>query len=177
MSKKPLTLDSIRAEIAAVEAELDLVKNAGLPVETVEAGLRAAFAEAQGHFEAVVQNAAIALAAGEDGSFGVLIGAPIQPERFIKIALGAAVKALGTDAIIAEAQERAADMPQAELRLPAAERRERLNALQRKLHDLGLAEENLVVELGLPRRPNASAACVLGLPYSEADDMGLLRAA
>lgn len=168
----PASVAELRNAIADLKAEIQEVDNAGLPASECEAALRQVLAEAGMAFDAMKRRAAECLAIGEMPTLQFLAGNPVGPNGPTQIALGAALAAYGPDRFIKEARE-AADGAQG-LRMTAAQRLEKLRNLRRHLYELELAEEEIIEQTGEARRPDVSAAAVLGLPLDVVEDTGLL---
>jgi hypothetical protein len=173
---KPANIEAIREKIAALKTEIEATRRAGLPVEQVEATLREALGLAESNYREMIGELARSLASGQPVSLSDLMLHRERSESVDSLLLGYCIRAVGIEIVIRDAQEVAAGFPQAALRMPDAERQARLADLQRELYEAEIEEERRVEEQGLARRPDASVACVLGLPLEIAAEAGLLYA-
>lgn len=173
---KPATLETLREKIAGLKNEIEATRRAGVPAEQVEATLRDALAVAEASYEEMVAGLGRCLAGGHPVGAVDLMGHRERAESVDALLLGFAVRAIGAEAIVQDAREAAASLPQAKLRLTDTERQAQLAELQEALYQAEAAEEQLVESEGHGRRPDASAAAVLGLPFEIAAEAGLLFA-
>jgi hypothetical protein len=171
---KPATVEALRADIARLKTEIEATRRAGLPVEQVEMMLREALSLAESNYRSMTQELGRSLANGAVITLSDLMAHAQRAESVDSLLLGFAVRAVGAEAIIQDAKEAAAALPQARLRLTDAERQARLAELQEALFLAEVEEEQLVEVEGLTRRPDASTAAVLGLPFEIAEQAGLL---
>lgn len=162
------TLKQIRADIAEVKAEALAVKNALRPMAELEHSVRHVLTEM-----ASARNQMVDLIAGMF-SHGTPLSelSAIPATQLPKHGYGLAISAIGVDAIIAAALEKAEANDPGALRMSADDRDEQLSALQRTLHKLELQEEAALN--GEPRRPDVNPAAVLGIPLEVAEKAGLL---
>lgn len=172
--QKPATVEALREKIAELKREIEATRRAGLPAEQVEATLREALAVAEASYEEMVAGLGRCLAGGHPVSTVDLMGHRERAESVDSLLLGFAVRAVGAETIITDAQLAAASLPAAKLRLTDGERQARLAELQEALYEAETAEEHLVEAEGRARRPDASTAAVLGLPFEIAEQAGLL---
>jgi len=163
------TLSKIRAEIREVKAEAVAVKNALRPVAEIEAGVRHVLSEMADANNRMVDMVSNMFSHGHPIADLVSIPAGQLP----KFALGMGVAAVGVDAIVKQAMEKAAGNDSGALRMSAAEQREQLEALERRLFDLELSEEENLN--GEPRRLGCNPAAVLNIPVEIAAAAGLLK--
>lgn len=166
--KTSKNLKQIRAEIAETRAEAIAVKNSIRPMDEIEIGVRHTLNEMASAHDQLVN-----LIAGMF-SHGTQISelSAIPPTQLPKHGYGLAIAAIGVDAIIAAAKEKAQAQDSGALRISVFERGEQLEALERALYLLEIAEEEKLN--GEPRRPNANAAAVLGIPLEIAEEADLL---
>lgn len=167
--KTSKNLKQIRAEIAETLAEAFAVKNSIRPMSEIEVGVRHTLTEMASAHDQIVN-----LIAGMF-SHGTQISelSAIPPTQLPKHGYGLAISAIGVDAIIAAAKEKAEANDSGALRISVFERGEQLEALERACYLLELAEEEKLN--GEPRRPNANAAAVLGIPLEVAEEADLLK--
>lgn len=166
--KTAKTLKQIRAEIAETLVEAIAVKNSIRPMSEIEIGVRHTLNEMSNARDQLVN-----LIAGMF-SHGTQISelSAIPPTQLPKHGYGLAISAIGVDAIIAAAKEKAEANDSGALRISVFERGEQLEALEHTLYCLELLEEEKLN--GEPRRPNANAAAVLGIPLEVAEEADLL---
>ncbi len=167
--KTAKTLKQIRAEIAETLAEAIAVKNSIRPMSEIEIGVRHTLNEMASAHDQLVN-----LIAGMF-SHGTQISelSAIPPTQLPKHGYGLAISAIGVSAIIAAAKEKAEANDSGALRISVFERGEQLEALEHTLYCLELLEEEKLN--GEPRRPNANAAAVLGIPLEIAEEADLLK--
>lgn len=173
---KPANIEAIREKIAALKTEIEATRRAGLPVEQVEATLRDALGLAESNYREMIGELGRALSSGQPVSLSDLLLHRERAESVDSLLLAYAVRSIGIEGIVRDAQAAAEGFQQAALRMTDAEREQRLADLRQELYEAELAEEQLVEVDGLARRPDASVACVLGLPYQIAAEHGLLYA-
>lgn len=171
---KKSTIESLRADIARLKTEIEATRRAGLPAEQVEMMLREALSLAESNYRSMTQELGRSLANGAVITLSDLMAHAQRAESVDSLLLGFAVRAIGAESIVADAQQAAASLPQAKLRLTDAERQARLAELSRALYQAEAEEELLVESEGRARRPDASTAAVLGLPFEIAAEAGLL---
>lgn len=171
---KKTSIEVIRANIAELKTQIEATRRAGLPVEVVEATLRDSLAVAEAAYKEMVAGLGRCLAGGHPVGAVDLMGHRERAESVDSLLLGFAVRSVGVENIVADALQAAASLPAAKLRLTDAERQARLAELQEALFLAEVEEEQLVEVEGRARRPDASAAAVLGLPFEIAEQAGLL---
>lgn len=171
---KKTSIEAIREKIAELKREIEAVRRAGLPVEQVEMMLREALSLAESNYRSMTQELGRSLANGAVITLSDLMAHAQRAESVDSLLLGFAVRAVGAESIVADAQQAAASLPQAKLRLTDAERQARLAELQEALFLAETEEERLVEVEGRARRPDANAAAVLGLPFEIAEQAGVL---
>lgn len=167
--KTSKNLKQIRAEIAETRAEAIAVKHSIRPMSEIESGVRHTLNEMASAHDQIVN-----LIAGMF-SHGTQISelSAIPPTQLPKHGYGLAISAIGVDNLIAAAKEKAESQDSGALRISVFERGEQLEALEHTLYCLELAEEEKLN--GEPRRPNANAAAVLGIPLEIAEEADLLK--
>lgn len=171
---KKSTIESLREKIAELKREIEATRRAGLPVEQVETALREALAVAESSYREMVAGLGRCLAGGHPVGAADLMAHRERAESVDVLLLGFAVRSVGAENIVADAQQAAASLPQAKLRLTDAECQARLAELSQALYQAEVEEEVLVEAEGRARRPDASTAAVLGLPFEIAAEAGLL---
>ncbi len=177
MTTKPKTLAQLRSSIASLKIEIAEVAAAGLPAAECEAALVEVLNQAQATHRRMIEAAATALATGDLPSFGLLTDyASNRTGALIEFAIGMAVAAHGTNAIVAAAKAEADKLPGVSLRLPAAEKRQRLDDLRRELYEFELEDEALCESTGTARRADCNPAAALGIPPDVAEEFDLMGA-
>lgn len=171
---KKTSIEVIRADIAGLKNEIEATRRAGVPAEQVEATLRDALGIAESNYRSMTQELGRSLANGAVITLSDLMAHSQRAESVDTLLLGFAVRAVGAEAIVQDAREAAASLPQAKLRLTDTERQARLAELSQALYQAETEEEALVEVEGLTRRPDASTAVALGLPFEIAEQAGLL---
>jgi len=154
-------LKSIRQQIEKLEAEKLHVEAAIPPASVLEHRLRDHLALLQKPAEEFVNNCATALAGG---GFSDLV--PYTTGGLAQAAFSLNLTSARIDEIVEAAKLQAAEENTGCLRLTDGEKAERLHTIKCDLYQLGLDEEAALD--GAPRRPNASAACVMGIPLADA---------
>lgn len=163
------TLKQLRADIAETQAEALAVKNALRPLAEIETGVRHVLGEMADASNRIVGMVSNIFSHGHPIADLVSIPAGQVP----KFALGMALASIGVDAIIAAAKEKASANDNGALRMSTADRDGQLQALERQLYELQLAEEAALD--GEPRRPGCNAAAVLGVPLEIAEQHGFTK--
>lgn len=177
MTTKPKTLAQLRSSIESLKIEIAEVAAAGLPAEECERELARVLDQAQAAHRRMIESAAAALATGELPTFGMLTDyASNRTGTLIEFAIGMAVAAHGTDALVAAAKTEAKKLQGASMRLPAAEKQQRLDDLRRELFLLEQDEEALIEVHGGERRHDCNVAAALGIPIDAAEEFDLLGA-
>lgn len=160
-------LKTIRAQIEKLESERQRVAAAVPPAEQSEQRLRehlAALAEPSADF---LSGCALAV------NTGVLAGlTPATAPMLAQAAFALALDAKGVERVIEAAKQLASAQDNGALRLDDAEKTERLHALACDIYQLNLDEE--AARDDAPRRADANAAAVLGIPLDAAIEFGLL---
>lgn len=160
-------LKTIRAQIEKLESERQRVAGAVPPAEHSEQRLRehlAALAEPSAEF---IQNCADALNTGS-----LLNLTPATPSMLAQAAFSLALTATDIHRVIEAAKQLASAQDTGALRLDDAEKAERLHALACDIYQLNLDEE--AARDDAPRRADANAAAVLGIPLESAVEFGLV---
>ncbi len=158
----------IRAQIAEVKREIREVQAARPPLKDQVDRVR-------NHLESLAKEARERLVdrAADVINHGVSTMDMTPPPAVAPFhGFGLALDAAGIEAIIAEAQELAAQQDTGALRLDSSAKRERLVDLARRLYELELADEAALA--GEERRPDANGAAVLGIPLNAAEEFDLL---
>jgi phage shock protein A len=162
----------MRRDIADLKADIAKVDSALAPLDERTELLRVAYRELTSAYDKWIDKAAAALADGAVADVFL-----VAPELKLERAIGIAVAAVGEDEFIASALERVARHERGRQRMPAGEKSAALLKLHRRLYQLELDEEALVLASGEERRPDANAAAVLGVPLDVAEENNLLAGA
>lgn len=173
------SLEEIREQIAALQAEIREVQNAPLPTEMIADQLRRevqnAFIRPADETDARLDS----IFANATGRVASLIPGSNSAESVARLALAFVMRREG-EALIRDGVQRAEgdDISTGRLRLDPIQKAERLAALHGALYALEVAEEAVVtVTVGAERRPDANAAAVLGIPSEVAAQHGYFMVA
>ena len=162
-------LETIRAEITSITAEMKRIKAIALPIDIAMRGLKGQFGEERKKFLADIETTALRVPNSTERS-------PYIIE--LKDSLIGWMSYVHGDALCSEIEALATkyreDAGQSEFMLKA-DRDQQMDALDRRLYDLEFDEERLVCSLGLPRRAGVRAAAIMGVPYDLANTAGLLK--
>lgn len=167
------SLEEIREQIAALQAQIREVQEAPLPVEMIADQLRReidAFIRPADETDARLDS----IFANTTGRVACLLPGSNSPEGMSRLALALVMRREG-EALIRDGVQRAEvdDISTGRMRLDPIEKAERLAGLHGALYALEVAEEAVVsVTIGADRRPDANAAAVLGIPSEVAAQHG-----
>lgn len=159
-------LKSLRGRIVRLTAEIKAVDNSIPAAAELENRLRERLQEQTAAVNSLIENCAFALATGDMGRLF------IDPAVLAQKAFGMAVDSVGIGRIVQAAKERAEELDDGRLRLPASEKRERLATLKRERYLAELEEQEIIGTAD--QRPDVSGAALLLIPVDVAEDAGIL---
>lgn len=167
ITTKRQTLKAIRDEIERINAESTRVFNSQRPLAELEANLRS-------YLDSLTspRNALIALCSDVLSASMPIAEILGHPNALAARGFGLAISAIGVDAIINEAMNKAQANDTGCLRMTVDERADRLAELAKARYLAELEEENLLA--GSERRAEVSAAAVLQIPADVAEQAGLI---
>lgn len=170
------SVQTVRAEIAEVNAEIWRTTEAALPIDELESSIRYALTALVEPANNVVSRAAAMLSAPRLATASDLGASQFVAEDSARLALGFALRAVSVDAIVAEARQRNEvneAIDGAPLRLTRAEREARLIELRRTRYSLECEDVRLSEVAGIPLRADVAPAAALGVPADIAAKHGL----
>jgi hypothetical protein len=160
------SLKTIRANIALIQDEIKHVKNSIEPVDELESRLRQRL-ESYDPYKHLIDNAAACLETGQPVS---MLPGPSKIPAFL---LGVLIRQIGVGTIISEAAKRAEETNAGRLRIPLAEKRDRLEELRLALYEMELEEQQHLN--GAPNRPDVSGFALLQIPVDVMVDRGIFE--
>lgn len=170
------SVHGVRAAIAEIDTEIARVQAAALPIAELESSIRGSLSALLAPAERISTRATQMLSASRRATASDFIGDTSATDEIAQLALSLALRAVGVDAIVAEALrnvELDESMQGAPLRLSVAERDARIAELLCERYVLEVEDVALCESAGIPLRAGVTPAAALGVPVEIAAKHGL----